>query len=116
MGFFEVFLGGATVLAATSLGAMLVLFFRKVNPVVHAMLLSFAAGVMFFSVLGMLESSYASAGLGLVLLGVAGGFVLLRIMEKTIPHVHMLVRKKEIESTKKKAEAEAPAACGRRAS
>ncbi|MCP4647861.1 MAG: ZIP family metal transporter [bacterium] len=90
-------------MAATSAGSFLSIFFRKVKPIIHAMLLSFAAGVMFFSVLGMLESSYASAGLGIVLLGIAGGFLLLRIMEKTIPHVHMLVRKKEIESSKKKA-------------
>lgn len=103
MAFIDVFLGALAAMAATSAGSLLVVFFRKVKAKVHALMLTFAAGVMFFSVIGMLESSYQTAGLEIVILGVAAGFALLRIMEKTIPHVHLLVRKREIESGKKKA-------------
>jgi ZIP family zinc transporter len=99
----EVLLGALVVLLATSAGALSVFFIGCADGRKNAMMLAFSAGAMAFSVVEMLSESHRTAGDAALLAGFSVGVAALMVSEKMIPHVHMHIRKKEIEKSKKKA-------------
>lgn len=103
MGGTEVFAGAFVAMLATSVGAALVLLVKRTDCHFYSFMLAFAAGVMFFSAWEMVNESLVGTSLEVVLLGVAVGIAFIAILERFIPHIHMLVRKKEITASKKKA-------------
>lgn len=95
-------LGAGLAFAATSLGAAGVLAFKKIKPKHYAAILSFCAGVMAFSALEMLAQSHAQAGDIATFGALIAGMAVFLVLEKLLPHAHMLVRKKELQPSKKK--------------
>ncbi|MEM4272086.1 MAG: ZIP family metal transporter [Candidatus Bilamarchaeaceae archaeon] len=103
MGSTEVFAGAFIAMLATSLGAALVLFIKKIDCHLYSFMLAFAAGIMFFSAWEMANESLLSTVPEIVGLGVAVGIAFIALLERFIPHLHMIIRKKEITTSKKKA-------------
>ncbi len=103
MDFFAFLPAALLVLAATSLGAFGILAFRKIGRVGHAVMLSFSAGVMGFSVLELLANSHSSAGDATAVLGFLSGLVFLVAIDRALPHIHLLMGRKKLELSSKKA-------------
>ncbi|MFH0923048.1 MAG: ZIP family metal transporter [Candidatus Micrarchaeota archaeon] len=103
MAFTDVFLGAFIAMMATSIGACGVFFFRKIDKNAFSILLAFSAGVMAFSTVEMIVQAHKTAGDFTVAAGALLGLFALLVVEKTLPHVHMLLRKKTITVAKKKA-------------
>jgi ZIP family zinc transporter len=66
-------------------------------------MLAFSAGAMAFSSVEMLSQSHRMGGDVMVVAGFLLGFLALMGAEKLLPHVHMHLRKKELDKSKKKA-------------
>jgi len=103
MAFADVLLGAFAAMLATSIGACGVLFFKKIDQRAFSVLLAFSAGIMAFSTVEMIIQAHKTAGDFTVAAGTLAGLLALLIVEKTLPHVHMLLRKKIITTAKKKA-------------
>ncbi|MFH1779577.1 MAG: ZIP family metal transporter [Candidatus Micrarchaeota archaeon] len=95
-------LGAFTAMLATALGAAGVFFFKCLNKRNVSILLSFSAGVMLFSSIEMLLQARNSSDLTAIM-GFLAGVIVLLVFECLIPHVHMLLKKENISSAKKKA-------------
>lgn len=102
MAFTDVFIAALIAAVATSLGAMMVLPFKKAGCKVFPLLLSFSAGMMVYSAIEMLNESHQTAGDFALATGFAVGVAALVISERLLPHIHLIVRKKELSSEKKK--------------
>ncbi len=100
---FDLILGAGIAMLATSLGALGVLAFKHIEKRVYPLLLSFSAGVMIYSACEMLLESHSIAGYGTAITGLASGLFLFFIIEKILPHAHMLMRKKKLNNSKKRA-------------
>lgn len=103
MGFEDVFLGASLALAATSIGALLIIPFRKLCVTAFSPMMAFSAGVMGYATLEMLSESRVNGGDAALVLGVLAGFVALLLVERMLPHVHRIVRKGEMGHGKRKA-------------
>ncbi|MCX8194801.1 MAG: ZIP family metal transporter [Candidatus Micrarchaeota archaeon] len=103
MDFLGLLLGAGLAFAATSLGAAGVIFFKKFGCEKHAAILAFCAGVMAFSAFEMFIQSREQLGLLDSFGALAVGMGLFLVIEKTLPHAHMLLRKRELAQSKKKA-------------
>lgn len=103
MAFSDLFLGALCAMLATSLGAALILFFRRIGTFTQSAMLSFAAGVMCFSTAEMLLQAHQKGGDLTTVLGLATGLCAVLIIERTIPHIHLHIKKEKIEKHKKKA-------------
>ncbi|MFH0961819.1 MAG: ZIP family metal transporter [archaeon] len=88
--FLQAFLGGLLVLLATSLGAVIGTFARRVKKCDCYILLSFAAGVMAFSVYEMSLESLKKSGAFASFVGSAVGFLIFFLIERLLPHTHLL--------------------------
>ena len=102
MAFTDVLFAAFLAAAATSLGALMVLPFKKAGCNLFPLLLSFSAGMMAYSAAEMLNQSHQTAGDLAVAIGFTLGMVALVVSEKLLPHIHLLVRKKKLTSEKKK--------------
>jgi ZIP family zinc transporter len=102
MSFFDLSIGAATVLLATSAGAFLVMFFGCMDERKKSAMLAFSSGAMVFSSLEMLSQSSQNGDHLIMLGGFVAGVATLYILERIIPHVHQHIRKKELEGPKKK--------------
>jgi len=103
MDFVDVALGGGLAMVATALGAAGVLAFRKIDQRAFPLILSFSAGVMAVSAAEMLYQSNAAGGPFTALAGLACGLLVFFLLEKLLPHAHMLLTKREMEHTHRKA-------------
>jgi ZIP family zinc transporter len=105
MTFLDLLLGAFTVFFTTSLGATAVLFFRgrKIQQMDYSYIISFCAGVMGFTAVEMF--SEARNDMGNMAAGIALfiGVVIFFAIERSLPHLHYLVRKTRISDSKKKA-------------
>src|SRR5271157_3085076 len=105
MAFVDLLLGAFTVFFTTSLGATAVLFFRgkKIPQTDYSYIISFCAGVMAFTSVEMFNEArtdLGSWGAGTALMiGVLAFFA----VERSLPHLHYLVRKTNLSDSKKKA-------------
>lgn len=102
MAFQELFLGALAAALATSFGALGVLIFKKIGGKTYSALLSFSAGLMAYTAIEMLSESQEAAGDLMAFAGLVLGVVVILILERLIPHVHLWVRKKQITPEKKK--------------
>lgn len=102
MGFAELFIAAGAAALATSLGATVVLLFRKISCGVHSALVAFSAGLMAFSATEMLTQSHKAGDFTLAV-GFLAGVVVLYVAERMLPHLHFWVRKRKLASDKKKA-------------
>lgn len=74
----------------TGLGAIPLLFVKKVNATFRDGLLGFAGGIMIFaSSFNLLQPAMKNGGVFWVIGGVLTGTILLTIIEKSIPHIHI---------------------------
>ncbi|MFA6530670.1 MAG: ZIP family metal transporter [Candidatus Micrarchaeia archaeon] len=103
MDFQSLLLGALMAAIATSIGAFAIILFKIKCKEGYSKLLAFAAGVMGFSAVEMFAQSHALSGDITAVTGLAIGIVVLFLAEKSIPHMHRLVKKVEIEKSKKKA-------------
>lgn len=99
----DLLLGAFLALAATCLGAAAVFAFRKLDCRLSVLAMSFCAGVMAYSSAEMILQSVAQAGTFQTLAGVAAGVGAFFVLEKLLPHAHLLLRKRGLEGGKKKA-------------
>jgi len=103
MGFQELLIAASAAAMATGLGALVVLPFKKVKEEVFPILISFSAGLMAYSALEMLLQSHASAGDIPLVSGFLIGILFFIIAERLLPHAHLMLSKKELKPSKKKA-------------
>jgi len=100
---FDLALGALTVLLATSAGSFAVLFLKGVGRKGNSAMLAFAAGVMAYSAVEMLNQSHHSSGDIVMLAGFLAGIVAIYLGERALPHIHRHIRKKDLADEKKKA-------------
>jgi ZIP family zinc transporter len=91
------------VLLATSAGALLVFFFRRIGRLEYSAMLAFAAGMMGYSAIEMLAQSHASGQDIVIVIGLALGIGALILTDRLLPHVHRHALGKEIAEPRKKA-------------
>ena len=103
MAFADLVLGALAALLATTLGSLLIFGYRRISGLTHSAMLALAAGVMAYSAIEMLGQAHNSAGDFVLASGFAIGLAGIFILERTLPHIHMIIRRKEIEHAKKKA-------------
>jgi ZIP family zinc transporter len=103
MAFADLTLGALAAMLATTLGALLVFGYRRISGLTHSAMLALAAGVMAYSAIEMLAQAHGAGGDFAVGAGFALGLAMIFALERTLPHIHMVVRRREIEHTKKKA-------------
>jgi ZIP family zinc transporter len=96
-------LAAVLVFFATSLGSVFVFALRRAGRGAYSVLLAFSAGVMAFAAVEMLFESHQSSGDVAVFAGFLLGVVALLAADKLLPHMHLLLRKREIAAHKKKA-------------
>jgi ZIP family zinc transporter len=96
-------LGALVLLLATSAGACAAFFLNCMEKRKYAVMLAFAAGAMAFSAMEMLSEAHGSAGDATVAGGFVAGFIILMMIERLLPHVHLHITKKEITKSRKKA-------------
>lgn len=99
----SIILAAFVAMVATSFGSLVVILLKSRCVLNYAPLLAFSAGVMAFSAMEMLHESYNSSGEIASIIGVVVGVVTILIAEKSIPHIHRWLKKKEINESKKKA-------------
>jgi len=99
----DVLLGALAVLLATSAGALLVLFFRKIGKLEYSVMLAFSAGMMAFSALEMLSQSHAKGQDIAVLSGFFVGIAMLYLSDMVLPHIHKHALGSDMPESKKKA-------------
>jgi len=102
MNFTGLFLGACTVLAATTLGAAGVLAVTKINSRFYATLVAFCAGVMGFSALEMIGEAHALVGHRLALASLLSGMIVFLILDKLLPHAHMVMTGNRMPGAKRK--------------
>ena len=91
MGFTELFIAAGAAALATSLGATVVLLFRKIGCGVHSALVAFSAGLMMYSAMEMLTQSHKAGDFTLAV-GFLAGVLVLYVAERMLPHLHFWVR------------------------
>ena len=87
---------------ATTLGSAGVLVFKRIDRRFYATLIAFCAGVMAFSALEMIDESHALSGHRMALAGLLVGMIAFLIMDKLLPHAHMVLTGIEMPSAKRK--------------
>ncbi|MFH1222164.1 MAG: ZIP family metal transporter, partial [Candidatus Micrarchaeota archaeon] len=103
LSFIDLILGAAVACLATSLGSLAILPFKHTNKRINAIMLAFAAGVMAFSAVEMFGQSHKAIGDLPAAAGFLVGVLFLFAVEKTLPHIHFMLSKKELAHPKKKA-------------
>ncbi|MFH2106324.1 MAG: ZIP family metal transporter [Candidatus Micrarchaeota archaeon] len=103
MGFTDLLLGATIAMFATALGALGVIFFRKAGCKFYPYILSACAGVMIYTSAEMANGSHALSGDLIAGFGLVCGLFAFFVIERILPHIHSMIRKKEIEKTRKKA-------------
>ncbi len=104
MAFVDLLLGALTVFLATSLGSAVVLLFRnrKSEHMDYSNIISFSAGVMAFSAVEMFIQSRGDVGDVTASIALLAGVLVFLAIERSLPHLHFLVRKTRISDSKKK--------------
>jgi ZIP family zinc transporter len=102
--FVDLLLGAFTVFFTTSLGATAVLLFKgKRIEKYYPYIIAFCAGVMAFSAMEMFGESRNDAGDIVACAALLTGVLVFFAVERSLPHLHFLVRKTKISDSKKKA-------------
>lgn len=96
-------IGASASLLATTLGASLVFFLKRLGDDAFALFLAFAAGVMAFSAIEMFAKAQASTTHSLAATAFFAGVLAVFALSKILPHAHALLRKSELSHTKRKA-------------
>jgi zinc transporter, ZIP family len=101
--FMGLLLGASLAMGATALGAAGILAFKRVGSFHFGLIIAFSGGVMAYSSVEMINESHALAGHGVALAGLLAGMCALLVMEKALPHAHLLFLKSQMSHAKKKA-------------
>ncbi len=105
MALFDLLLGAGLAFAATSLGSLGILTFRKtlLQKTSYSVLIAFCAGVMAFSAVEMLDQSHAVSGDVTAIFGFIVGVAFFYVLEEILPHTHAWANGgEEISHAKKK--------------
>lgn len=103
MAFSDVLAGAFVVFISTALGALGVLAIRRIGMRGYPVMLAFAAGTMAFTSIEMAVQSHEAGGDAMLVLGLLSGIVLILLTEHALPHIHMHMKKEELQDAKKKA-------------
>jgi len=105
MAFVDLLLGAFMVFFTTSLGSTVVLFFRgrKIKKLDYSYIISFCAGVMGFTAVEMFNEARAHLGSASASIALVIGVLVFFAFERSLPHLHYLVRKTNLSDSKKKA-------------
>lgn len=105
MAFVDLLLGAFTVFLATSLGSAGILLFRgrEIEQKDYSNIISFCAGVMAFSAMEMFTESRMHVGDTVAIGGLLVGVLALLALERSLPHLHFVLRKTKMSDSKKKA-------------
>lgn len=103
MEFQSLLLGALLAAVATSLGAAIVVLLKVNCRDKNAKFIGFSAGIMAFASLEMFNQSKGLSDQNTAIIGLIIGILLIALAEKTIPHMHRWVKKKDMEKSKKKA-------------
>lgn len=103
LAFDQLFFAAILVLFSTGAGALALVLIKCPGPKLYSTLIAFSAGMMAFSSAQMAFSAHQIAGNAVLLLGLGVGVFALFALEKLLPHIHLLLRKRKMESAKKKA-------------
>jgi zinc transporter, ZIP family len=102
MSFLNLLAGAFTALAATALGASGVLGTKRIDGRLQATAISFCAGMMGFIALEMIDESHALSGHRAALLSLLGGMTAFLLLDRLLPHAHLLLLGSEMPRTKRK--------------
>lgn len=105
MAFVDLLTGAVILLLAHSLGSSVVLLLkgRKIQPIDYSYIISFCAGVMSFTSVEMFNQARAAIGNAETSAALLLGVLVFFIIERSLPHLHYLVRKTNMSDSKKKA-------------
>lgn len=98
----DIIIASLVVLLATSIGALSILFLKTDDGRKSIIVLAFAAGIMSFSVFELLFYAFNSPASLQLAISFFAGVAVVMVGERLIPHVHSIVRKKEMAKSKKK--------------
>ena len=102
MDFMKLIMGATVVLLATCVGAAGVFAVHRIGKVVYGVIVALCAGVMSFSVLEMINEAHAMSGHVTALAGLLAGMVAFLVIDKLLPHAHLVLLGAEITSSKRK--------------
>jgi ZIP family zinc transporter len=105
MAFVDLLLGAFMVFFTTSVGSAAVLFFRgrKIQQMDYSYIISFCGGVMGFTSVEMFSEARNDMGSMAAGIALLIGVVIFFALERSLPHLHYLVRKTKMDDSKKKA-------------
>lgn len=103
MGFYELLIAAAIAALATSLGALIIIPFKNIKRELFSALIAFSSGLMAYSAMEMLSECRELGGETALFSGFLIGLIAFIIAEKLLPHAHLMLRKKELHPSKKKA-------------
>jgi len=93
----DVFIGSLLAGLATGLGALPILFIKRLTHKWHDILLAFAGGVMLAAaMLSLIPEALSFGSLNHLIIGLVLGVITLSVLEKTIPHIHWQKHNKKI--------------------
>src|SRR5690625_729403 len=93
----EVLIGSLLAGLATGLGAVPILFIKRLTHKWHDILLAFAGGVMLAAaMLSLIPEALSFGSLNHLIIGLVLGVITLSVLEKTIPHIHWQKHNKKI--------------------
>ncbi len=99
----DIYFGALLVLFATSAGSATIFLLGCMDGRRNAIMLAFAAGAMAYSSLELLSEALETGGTFWMLGGLAAGIGVLAVMERSLPHVHRHVTKKDMQHSDRKA-------------
>lgn len=99
----DILLGAFVLFLATTAGAGAVMLLGCMDGKRNAAMLAFSAGAMAYTSVEMFTEAYGPKGDVMAIAGVGMGIAALALLERSIPHIHLHIRKKELEHSKKKA-------------
>lgn len=102
MNFLDLAAGASLALLATSAGAAAVLAFKRIDQRLYFPIISFCAGVMVSSSIEMVSESHAASGPAVTFGGMLLGMLAFFIVEKALPHAHLILRRRRMPDSKKK--------------
>lgn len=86
----EGLIAGAIAGLCTGIGTLPLIFVKKISKEVEDILLSFAAGIMIFaSSFNLISPALEDNNIFQVVLGLLSGAIIMAIIEKTVPHIHL---------------------------
>jgi zinc transporter, ZIP family len=103
MNLVHLLLGAATAMLATMAGAACILALSRVNSRFQALTIAFSAGMMAFAAFEMIDEAQSLGGHRPALVALIAGMLVFLLLDKALPHAHLMLLGNEMPSAKRKA-------------